>query len=932
MILRPIGAIVALAVWVVTAAAQTRITSPLEQFGKNIGDDYFLATYTQLMEYWPKLDAESDRMVLQEIGKSAEGRPHYMAIITSPANHRNLARYRETSRRLALAEGVTDDQARTLAQEGKAVVWIDGGLHGTEVLGAHQLMEMVYQMVSRNDPETMRFLDDVILLATHANPDGMELVSGWYMREADPTKRSTEGIPRLYQKYIGHDNNRDFYIVNQPETENMARVLYTEWSPQILYNHHQTGPQGVILFAPPFRDPYNYNLDPLLLASIDGVGAAMHGRFIAEGKPGATMRRGASYQTWWNGGLRTTAYFHNVIGLLTESKGNPTPMRIPFYPERQLPSGDLLWPVEPTEDWHFRQSIDYSITANRAVLDYASRNREHLLYNVYLMGKRSIERGNRDNWTNHPRMIDRVRAQVAADQVQVNRETFPGFGREVPMRYFQAMRNPADRDARGYIIPADQPDFPTAVKFVNTLVKNGITIHKASSAFTVAGKQYPANSYVIKTAQAFRPHVVDMFEPQDYPNDFTYEGGPPIPPYDNAGYTLAYQMGVKFDRILDAFSGPFVKTEGMQKAPAGMVANAERAQGFLLSHEYVDGFLATNRLMAKKYEVQWLTEPFESAGKTYPAGTVYIPAKSGLVPALQQLATDLGVSFDGAARGPAVGAMRMKPVRVGLWDQYGGSMPSGWMRWLFERYEFPFELVYPQTLDGGQLARRFDVLVFPTQGIPETDRPAGGGGGGGGGGGQPDAASIPAAFQGWLGRVSVEKTVPQLKQFLADGGTIIAVGSSVSMGHHAGLAIGNHLVDESGRPLPNEKFYSPGSVIQVSVDNTRPIAYGTPNRMDVFFDESPVMRLMPEAAGQSVKRVAWYEGDAPLRSGWAWGQQLLKGGTAMAEARVGRGQLYLFGPEITNRGQPHATFKFLFNGIYLSGAQEIRGMTTTQQQ
>jgi hypothetical protein len=914
-------ALVATALWPAATAAQTRITSPMEQFGHNIGDDYFLATYTQLAEYFRKLDAESDRMVLQEIGQTAEGRPQLMAIITAPQNHANLARYREISRRLALAEGLTDDQARALAQEGKAVVWIDGGLHATEVLGAHQLMEMVYQMVSRTDAETIRFLNDAVLLAVHANPDGMELVSNWYMREPDPTRRSTDGIPRLYQKYIGHDNNRDFYMVNQPETENMARVLYQEWSPQILYNHHQTGPQGVILFAPPFRDPFNYNLDPLLMASIDAVGAAMHGRFIAENKPGATMRRGASYQTWWNGGLRTTAYFHNVIGLLTESKGNPTPMQIPFYPERQLPSGDLLWPIEPQQVWHFRQSIDYSITANRAVLDYASRHREHLLYNVYLMGKRSIERGSRDNWTHHPRMIDQVRSQVAADRVQLGREAFPGFGREVPMRYFQAMRNPADRDARGYIIPADQPDFPTAVKFINTLVKNGVTVHQASGAFTGAGKQYPANSYVIKTAQAFRPHVMDMFEPQDYPNDFTYEGGPPIPPYDNAGYTLAYQMGVTFDRILEGFDGPFVRVEGVQKPPAGTLANANGARGFLLGHEYVDGFVATNRLMAKRYEVQWLTEPFQANNKTYPAGTIYIPTKSGLVPSLQQLAGDLGVSFEGVARGPAVGAMRMKPVRVGLWDQYGGSMPSGWMRWLFERFEFPFEVVYPQALDQGQLAQKYDVLVFPTGAIPESDRT---------GGAQLTPEEIPAEFRGWLGAVSVGNTVPQLKQFLADGGTIIAVGSSVSMARHAGLAIGNHLVDEQGRPLPNEKFYSPGSVIQVRVDNTRPIAYGTSERMDVFFDESPVMRLMPEAAGQGVKRVAWYEGETPLRSGWAWGQRLLNGGTAMAEARVGRGQLYLFGPEITNRGQPHATFKFLFNGIYLSGAQEIRAMTTTQ--
>ncbi|MCH8256082.1 MAG: peptidase, partial [Gemmatimonadetes bacterium] len=352
-----------------------RITTPRQQLGFNIGDDYHLATYTQLAEYWRKLAQESPRMVLEEIGRTAEGRPQLMAIITSPENHANLGRYQDIARRLALAESTSEEEARALAREGKAVVWIDGGLHATEVLGAHQLMEWVYQMVSQSDAETLRFLDDVVLLAVHANPDGMELVSNWYMRNPVPEERSTSGIPRLYQKYVGHDNNRDFYMSTQPETENMNRVAYREWFPQIVYNHHQTGPAGTVMFAPPFRDPFNYNYDPLIPLGIEMVGAAMHSRFIAEGKPGTTMRSGASYSTWWNGGLRTTPYFHNMIGLLTETIGNPTPVEIPFILDKQLPRNDLAYPIEP-QTWYFRQSIDYSMTANRAVMDYASRYRE----------------------------------------------------------------------------------------------------------------------------------------------------------------------------------------------------------------------------------------------------------------------------------------------------------------------------------------------------------------------------------------------------------------------------------------------------------------------------------------------------------------------------------------------------------------------------
>src|SRR5581483_1179856 len=348
--------------------AQSKVTSPKEHFGFNIGDDYQLANYTRLEAYFKKLAQESDRMKLLEIGKSAEGRTMYVAIITSPENHKKLDRYREISRRLALAEGLTDEQARALAAEGKAVVWVDGGLHATEVLGAQQLIETVWQMVSRDDAETKRFLSDVILLCCLVNPDGMELVSNWYMREADPQKRSTATIPRLYQKYVGHDNNRDFYMSNQPETEAINRVFFHEWFPQIVYNHHQTGPAGTVMFSPPFRDPFNYNFDPLIPIGIDLVAAAMHTRFLVENKPGVTMRSGSSYSTWWNGGLRTTVYFHNMIALLTETIGNPTPMEIPLVLRNQLPRADLPFPIAP-QKWHFRQSIEYSITANRAVLD-----------------------------------------------------------------------------------------------------------------------------------------------------------------------------------------------------------------------------------------------------------------------------------------------------------------------------------------------------------------------------------------------------------------------------------------------------------------------------------------------------------------------------------------------------------------------------------
>jgi hypothetical protein len=912
-----------------TLYAQRKIAPPI--FGQcTAGDDYFLANYTQLQDYWRKLSRESDRIRTAEIGKTAEGRPQLMLIITSPANHQRLSRYKEISQELALAEGLTNDQARALAAEGKAVVWIDAGLHATECVNAQGLFRMAYEMATRNDPETLRILDNVILLLVAANPDGMELVSNWYMREAEPAKRNMS-LPRLYHKYVGHDNNRDSYMNSQPETENISRQMFIEWMPQIMYNQHQSGPAGTILFMAPFRDPFNYNQDPLVLMGIDLVGAAIHNRFIEEGKPGAVMRDAGSFSTWFNGGVRTTANFHNIIGLLSEIQGNPTPIEIPLIPSRLLPSGGQPLPVAPGQIWHMAQSIDYLISANRAILDVAAKMKEDFLFRIYRMGRNSIEKGSRDNWMMTPKRLAALEASIANDRGErqtagdvAGTEAYYGFRTPIPVQYYDAvMKDPALRDARAYIIPADQPDFPTAVKFVNALIKSGVVIHRATSSFQAAGKTYPAGSYVVQCAQAYRPHVLDMFEPQDHPNDFQYPGGPPKPPYDVTGYTLAYQMGIQFDRVLDRLEGPFERLPFGQlvKMPTGRVNQGTDAAGYLLHHRVNDAFVATTRLLAANEEVFWLKNKFAANGETYPPGTVYIPSKSATLATLQKLSTELGLSFDATAAAPAGDAFRLRMPRVGLWDMYGGSMSSGWMRWLLEQaFPFPVKVVYPPELDEGNLSAKFDVLIFPDGAIPARDRGRGG----------PAAAAVPDEFKTRVGRVTIATTIPQLRRFVEEGGTILAIGGSTSIAHHFGLPLANPLVerlpDGTEKPLPQDKFYVPGSVLQAAIDNSNPIAYGMADKADVFFNSSDVFRLEPDASlkGKGVHPVAWFPTATPLRSGWAWGQHYLQGTVAVAEAEVGKGRVILYGPEVAFRGQSHGTFKLLFNGIYLAGATAVR--------
>jgi hypothetical protein len=867
------------------------ITTPKEALGFNLGDDYQMASYTQLETYWKKLAAESPRLKLVDIGPTAESRRQYMMVISAPENMRRLEHFKQISQQLAHAENLTDEQAHALAREGKAVVWIDGGLHANETVGSQQEMEWVYQMASRTDPETLRFLNDTIVLCVLANPDGQELVANWYMREKDPLKRSTDNLPVLFQHYIGHDNNRDFYMSNMPETTNMNRQMFIEWFPQIVYNHHQTGPAGTVIFMPPFRDPFNYNFDPLIPLDVEAVGTAMHQRLVEEGKGGSVQRSGSTYSTWWNGGLRTEAYFHNMIGLLTEIIGNPTPMQIPLVADKQLPTGDWPLPIAP-QTWHYRQSIEYEITNNRAVTDYASRNRETLLYDAYVMGRRSIQNGSTDHWTITADSIDELKtAQAKSASKDL---------------YNTVLHSPETRDARGYVIPSDQADFPTATKFVNALLKNGVTVMQASAPFNAGVQKFPAGSYVVKSAQAFRPHVLDMFEPQHHPNDFQYPGGPPIPPYDSAGWTLALQMGVQFSRIVDNFDGPFTKIDGVLKPPAADVKGPEKPPGYLISHRINDSFVLINRLLKAGCDVYWIKKAQLIDGRDFGTGSIWVPASDASLRIIQEAAKNLGVDALALTSAPAAESFKLQPTRIGLYDQYGGLIPAGWERWLFEQYEFPFQIVFPKTLDAGDLKKQFDVIVF-------TDGSFGGRGERGGH--QPDAEKVPEQYRASLGKITEAKTIPALRKFMESGGTVVAIGSATQMAKPLGAAVENYVTQ------PRDKYYIPGSLLKMDVDIDNPLAYGMPDQVDVFFDNSPVFRLLPENAVKRATPVGWFSTPKPLVSGWAWGQQYLDGGTAVAETSIGEGKLFLFGPEITFRGQPHATFKLLFNALDYATAQ-----------
>lgn len=885
------------------------LPSPEAFLGQEIGADGFLVDYAQLEAWWKVLDERSPRLALEDMGKTSYGLTQWLAIVTAPTNHLRLEELRGISERLALGRDGDEEVARTLAAAGRVVIWIDGGLHANEAVAGQNILELVWQMLSRDDAEVQRILENVVLLVCPANPDGMQLIARGYRA----TGRVGQ-IPVLYQKYLGHDNNRDFYAGNMLETRNILRAHYHRWFPRIIYNHHQTAPRGTVIYTPPFRDPFNYNVDPLVVRGIEIVAAHMNHRFAAEGKPGVISRSGASYSTWWNGGLRTAGYFHNAIGILTEVFGTPDPSRISPALDQRLPHGDYPDPVLGQE-WHARQTIDYLQTANFAILDYASRYGEELLLQGWQLARRAIERGSRDHWTPTPELLAIAKERDEAARAR-NGENEPEVE---PNAIVPAFQDPSLRDARAYVIPADQPDFASATRLVRALRRNAIEIGVAKEAIALParGKPAPMGSYVIQAAQAYRPHLRDMLEPQWHPDDLG-KGGEPIRPYDSAGWTLSLQHDVEVVRLLESLAVPTDPLLEIEAPFRPQLASEGRA-GWILDARSSSAVIAVNRLRAAQVEVARVPQPVEAGGEALPPGAFFVPVSAGSERA-SALASELGIAFRGVDEVPA-GALPLSSPRLGVFDVWGGSMVAGWTQWVLEQAEFPYTRVTGQRIAAGELAQDFDVLVFhdglPTaretrerrDSLADDDL--------------ADLQELLPPFEDWSDLaarrvlLTPANALEPLRAFLAAGRTIVALGDDATkLVRLLELPVqeGLRKRDDAGqeKSVPSSEFFIPGSLLWARTQPAHPLTYGCSERLAVMFRRSPVFASSDPSAEPFV---TYPSAGRLLASGWEIGAELLREKAAALRLRVGEGRVVLFGADVIYRGQPWGTMKLFFNAL-----------------
>jgi hypothetical protein len=857
--------------------------TPASILGFEPGTDRRMADTAQIEKYFRTLaTAVPERMQIREIGKSWEGRPLLLAIVTSEANMRRLDRFREISHRLALAKDLTDEEASKLAREGRSVILVNHGKDGNEPAHGEAAMLLAHHLVSSENAETRMIRDTtIVLIAPAINPDGREYMLKWYRKILGTPFEMTAREPWYDHPMFGHEGNRDLVNLQTTEMAALAKVLWHEWNPQIVVDQHQGVPYPARIFVPPYADPYNPSIAPLVQRGINTIGQAMAMRLEREGKTGVISN--AMYTSWANGGVSDSVNFHNQIGILVETQQRPARWASPgFTPPESIPSsfriptaGPGLVPNAPSVfypnpwrggSWKYRDQVDYMLTASMGAIAMAAKLREDWLSNIYQVGKENIEKGRRG-------------------------------------------------DPFAWIIPLDQWDRGEAIELVNTLQREAVEVRKATAPFTAGSRSYAAGSYIAYAAQAFRSEMLDVLDPHRHPNLRQYPGGPPIPPYDQATWNLLFGLGVRIDRIKE----PFEAASNLLTTPEA-VTGAVTGSGpvYLLSTKENASFKALNALWSASASVARASAPFEAAGREWQAGTFLV---RGDLAKLAAVAQSSGVDFVGAGELAVNGAALTRP-KIGVyqsWVVVDHNPDEGWMRWVLEQFGYEYKTLHDADVRAGDLSG-YTAIVIPDQ--PALDILRG-----------HERGTMPEEYVGGVGA----EGAANLKRFVEKGGTLLVLNTASNFAiEQFGLPVRNAVEDVSFSDL-----HVPGSYLRAKVDTAHPLAYGMPRDAAFLYFRRRAPQQMAfaivkpagatsEQATQGISVAASFGDRDLLLSGWEVGaDRYLAGTPAVLQIPLGAGTVVLENFRPHWRGEAHGTYKFVLNALLLSStAMPARPVTT----
>ena len=849
-------------------AAQS-LPTPASVLGFEPGADFHLATYEQSVDYFRKLDAASDRVRMLRVGKTSQGRDWYIVVISSEENLASLDRWVDVARRLADPRKLTDTEARELARDGRAIVDVSGGLHASEVAGAQHILALGYELAASEETRIRAIRDNVItVLWPSLNPDGQTLVADWYLGNVG-TPYETAPMPWLYQEYVGHDNNRDAYMLDMIESRVVERV-WRSWEPQIIHVHHQTSPFPTRIWLPPFAEPITPRAPALISREVNMIGMAIAQLLEARGLPGAT-HMGTGFDAWYAGYIDYLPVLQNQAAFWTETAlyryATPHFYTLDDFPEdkRDL-RAETLYP-SPWKGgwWRLGDAVEYMHVASIAVLDYAAKYREDVLYNRYQSGRDVVER----------------------------------YRGGPPYAWFVA------REQRDPVAP---------VELLRRLAYNGVEVSELTEPVTHEGLAWPAGTWVIPMDQPFAELARQLLEAQVYPDLREYPQGPPEQPYDAAGWTLPAQMGVRVVAATQPLSAE-AKAALRPLAAEPLAWDADVADAAPFDAEPGVGFDDNPVAAAIRPMPGHLSgsgpalhldpaenNSFKALNAAWDAGArVRLSAERGgryVVTGLsdaaaRRLVSDLALQ---ATRGPAAGVELPRP-RVGLYRPWTASMDEGWSRWILERYGFAFTSLYDADVRAGELGDRYDVVVLPSERATSLR-------------GGFAKGTVPERYAGGLG----EDGVRALEGFVRSGGTLVCMNQA------SDFCIRElHLpVVNAAASLPRDTFFASGSIFEIETDTTHPVMAGMPDRAPVFFDRSPVLDTSEGFDGTVLASYA--EAGSPLLSGYLLGEGHLQGKAAALDVRCGEGHVILIGFRPQWRGQPWGSFRVLFNSVLFHGA------------
>ena len=848
-----------------SAAVNAAPPSPAEHLGHAVGADRKLADYHQVVSYLEKVDAASDRLTLLHLGKTTLGDDLVVAAISSAANLANSARLREVATRLADPRGLAADEEARLLAEGRVIVLVTFNIHATEIAASQLALELAWDLAVQSDPAQQRWLEDVVLLLVPSlNPDGQIMVTEWY-REQVGTPYEGGAIPRLYHHYAGHDNNRDWFMLNLAETRLLNRLLYHDWHPQVFVDEHQMGMTGPRLFLPPFDDPLGVRVHPLIWRQIDRVGTAMALRLQEAGKSGVVQSAG--FDGYWLGGTRNTGWYKNVVGLLTEAAS--ARIATPIYVDPGELSGEMKGLPNYRRQanfpdpwaggwWRLRDILDYEKILTLSLLETASAHRREIL-------------------------ADQVR--MAHDAIEFGRPETPA----------------------GWVVPAGQRDPAAAAGLVELLREHGVEVQRAPDGIAAGRAAHPPGSFVVRADQPYRAFAAEVLSPQQYPEIRTAPGGSILLPYDVNSWSLPYLFGVEV-APLEGLAGVRLEPLGAAPvAPPGQVRSTGATA--LLSPIGNAASTAVQKLLAAGAEVSLALGEFTAAGRDWPAGTVIarrLPAGSRL----EQLARETAVTFERTDDPLALATLRLHLPRVALCQGFVPSMDEGWTRFVLDRHGFAYETVGTERVKRGDLAAAFDVLILPSEPKAEImngwDRSDG------------YRPEMPPAYRGGIGADGVKA----IAAFVEAGGTLIALDASAELP----ITEMNLPVSRPLAKLKEAEFHCPGSMLRARLDPGHPLGFGLPVEIAVMFAESQPFDTVPPGGDATRRVVARFADEPLLLSGWIKGEERLRRTAALVEVGKGKGRVILFGFRPQFRAQTVATFKLLLNAIHY-GASEPATLT-----